>query len=171
MRRQMALVLAGCFTAVACGLNSGCSSDEGELDTIPISGTITCNGEALEAGVSVQFVPTPDESSASAILGKLASGVVQADGSFTLSTYGDGDGAVVGRHRIIILPAASDDLPDEDPDPDDAVPGEEEEDNEDNEDEGIPLPCPTPGDLFVEITAGTSVVNIEMADGGSVTTE
>ena len=35
--------------------------------------------------------------------GKVASGAIQRDGSFRLSTFRAGDGAVAGRHRVIIV--------------------------------------------------------------------
>lgn len=35
--------------------------------------------------------------------GQIASGRIEQDGSFRLSTFGDGDGAVAGRHRAIIV--------------------------------------------------------------------
>ena len=36
--------------------------------------------------------------------GKPASGSVGADGTFKLSTYGDGDGAVIGKHKLNYAP-------------------------------------------------------------------
>jgi hypothetical protein len=35
--------------------------------------------------------------------GHVAAGVVQEDGTFRLSTFRDGDGAVAGRHRVIVV--------------------------------------------------------------------
>jgi hypothetical protein len=35
--------------------------------------------------------------------GHIASGRIEQDGSFRLSTFGDGDGAVAGRHRAIVV--------------------------------------------------------------------
>ena len=35
--------------------------------------------------------------------GQIASGRIEQDGSFRLSTFGDGDGAVAGRHRAIVV--------------------------------------------------------------------
>ena len=169
MRRQVALAMACSFAGLACGAISGCGGGD-EFDVVPISGTVTCNGDPLSAG-HVQFMPSSgaaSEGGGSTIAGKMATAVIQADGSYTLTTYEEGDGAVVGRLRVLILPATTDDEDVENYQDDDE---ENEEDDEDNDDEEIPLPCPMPRDLFVEVTAGTSVVNIEMADGGSVTTQ
>lgn len=35
--------------------------------------------------------------------GKSAMGKVQPDGTFTLSTYAEGDGAITGRHRVRVM--------------------------------------------------------------------
>ena len=35
-------------------------------------------------------------------LGKPAQALIQSDGSFTMSTYGTNDGAVVGKHRVVL---------------------------------------------------------------------
>ncbi len=35
-------------------------------------------------------------------LGKPAQALIQSDGSFTMSTYGKDDGAVVGKHRVVL---------------------------------------------------------------------
>lgn len=175
MRSQFVLVVVCSFAALGCCAISGCGEDGGEFDVVSISGKITCDGKALGAGVGVQFIPVLAEGAIGedgrklSELGKSATAVVQEDGSFTLSTYGDGDGAVVGRHRIVILPA-TDESDEEDPDPDDGGPADNDDEDNENE-EGTPLPCSAPSDLFVEITADTSVVNIEMSNGGKVTTE
>jgi hypothetical protein len=38
--------------------------------------------------------------------GKMATGVIQSDGTYELTTYSSGDGAAVGKHRVFILPPA-----------------------------------------------------------------
>lgn len=35
--------------------------------------------------------------------GRVASGLIQDDGTFRLSTFREGDGAVAGRHRVIVV--------------------------------------------------------------------
>lgn len=79
-------VTSFCILAVAI---SGCGQ-KGQLDTLPVHGTVTMNGKALTTGV-VTFVPER---------GRLATGKIQSNGMFSLSTYSPGDGAVIGKHRV-----------------------------------------------------------------------
>jgi hypothetical protein len=58
----------------------------------PVTGKVLYNGKPLEFG-SVTFQPPRGQS---------ARGKVQSDGSFSLSTYRPGDGAVVGSHKVSI---------------------------------------------------------------------
>jgi hypothetical protein len=58
----------------------------------PVTGKVLFNGRPLEFG-SVVFQPPS---------GQPAQGEIQADGSFTLSTYRANDGAVVGPHKVRI---------------------------------------------------------------------
>ncbi len=48
--------------------------------------------------------PVQVEGTKNSVLGKPATGVVQDDGSFVLSTYGNNDGAVVGKHQVMFSP-------------------------------------------------------------------
>lgn len=84
IRRWMAL-LAAVGLAAAVG---GCGSDR--LDVAPAKGKVTYKGKALEFG-SVLFQPDK---------GPPARGQIQSDGTFTLGTYGDRDGAVIGKHKV-----------------------------------------------------------------------
>lgn len=58
----------------------------------PVSGTVTYDGEPLRFGV-VMFQPSQ---------GQLAQADIESDGSFTLSTFKPGDGAIVGEHRVSV---------------------------------------------------------------------
>jgi hypothetical protein len=69
----------------------GCSSS-GELTTAPVSGKVTYNGKPVPNG-TVMFVPDQ---------GPAATGEIAKDGSYRLTTYNDGDGAVLGNHKISI---------------------------------------------------------------------
>lgn len=70
---------------------SGCSGSGG-LETAPVKGNVTYNGKPLTYG-RVSFRPEA---------GSPATGEIQSDGSFTLSTYHNGDGAIVGKHLVLI---------------------------------------------------------------------
>jgi hypothetical protein len=76
-------MLASLFSAAG-----GCGSNR--LPVAPAEGKIIHQGQPLAFG-SVMFQPTK---------GPPARGVIQPDGSFRLSTYGDNDGAVIGSHRV-----------------------------------------------------------------------
>lgn len=89
-----ALWLAG---AVAAALIAGCSKSPYEL--APVEGRVTIDGAPMPIG-KVMFAPTAKEGNLNP--GKPAFGAIQPDGSFKLSTYDDGDGAVVGVHWVTI---------------------------------------------------------------------
>ena len=69
----------------------GCSSS-GDRPTAPVKGTVSYKGKTLTAG-TVMFVPDS---------GPAATGEIQPDGSYELSTYGTNDGAVLGSHKVTI---------------------------------------------------------------------
>ena len=61
--------------------------------TFPVKGKVTYRGKPLTQG-SVTFEPDG--------AGKEANGPIQPDGTFILTTYKPGDGAVAGLHRVAI---------------------------------------------------------------------
>jgi hypothetical protein len=77
---------AGAVLALA-----GCGSDQ--LKTAIVRGTVTYNGKPVPNG-TISFIPTS---------GPSATGEIQPDGSYTLTTYRKGDGAVLGRHTVVIV--------------------------------------------------------------------
>ncbi len=88
------------FAVVGCSL-AGCGSGLKEFPTAETGGTLACQGKPV-ANVMVFFEPLAEGESA--VVGKPAMGITDAVGSFQLSTYGDGDGAVVGKHRVRVAP-------------------------------------------------------------------
>jgi hypothetical protein len=74
-------------TAVAC-LLTGCGS--GQMDVTYVSGKVTYQDQPLTAAV-IHFVPES---------GPAASGKLDEDGKYELTTYSPGDGAVVGNHKV-----------------------------------------------------------------------
>ncbi|UUO07851.1 hypothetical protein M4951_05940 [Blastopirellula sp. J2-11] len=78
-------------------LAAGCSKSEFEVTGV--EGVCVCNGTPIQAGW-IQFSPIAVD--AKKMPGKSAIGEIQEDGTFRLSTYAKGDGAVVGKHRIRI---------------------------------------------------------------------
>jgi hypothetical protein len=73
------------------GCGSSATSTEGL--TVPVKGKITYKGKPLTSG-TVVFEPED--------AGREAHGKIQPDGTFELSTYGHGDGAVRGPNRVAV---------------------------------------------------------------------
>lgn len=71
----------------------------------PVRGTVTLDGHPLSTG-RVSFEPVAAAGSAQG--GRPAFGAIQPDGTFVLSTYGDGDGAIVGEHRVTLFGRSTD---------------------------------------------------------------
>lgn len=73
--------------AVGCG--------DGRPTRVPVSGKVLIDGQPLTYG-AVRFNPTE---------GRVATGAIGPDGTFTLGTYELGDGVAVGTHAVTILAA------------------------------------------------------------------
>jgi len=72
----------------------GCSGDSDELPTGEVYGKVTYQGKTLPSG-SVTFIPDGP--------GKAAAGEIQADGTYVLTTYSQGDGSTIGSHKVMII--------------------------------------------------------------------
>ena len=66
----------------------------GGLGTVPVSGTVTVDGNPME-GVIIQFLP--DDPS-----GMAASGTTDGSGAFKLTTEINGDGALPGSYKVTV---------------------------------------------------------------------
>ncbi len=64
--------------------------------TSPVKGRVTFQGKPVTKG-TITFEPEG--------AGKEASGEIQADGTFVLTTYKKDDGAVLGNHRVSVANA------------------------------------------------------------------
>ena len=71
---------------------AGCGRPAYQLETSPVHGKVTLDGQPLPSGYVV--IPTAH--------GRMASGKIQPDGTFVLSTYDEGDGAQVGTHPVVV---------------------------------------------------------------------
>lgn len=74
---------------------AGCGG--GAFEVVPAGGSVQFNGAPVSAG-SITMVPV---AAAGAEPGKPAKAELRSDGTFELSTYGQFDGAIPGRHRVI----------------------------------------------------------------------
>lgn len=87
--RHAGIVLVAALLLVGCG-----SSDKGN-----VTGTVTAAGQPVTGG-SVSFAPV----AGSVASGRVATGAVRSDGTFSLSTDTDNDGALIGRHEVVYTP-------------------------------------------------------------------
>lgn len=83
-------LLWACVALAGASLLAGCG---GKHEVVPVEGKVTYNGTPLRFG-SVAFQPE---------IGPRASGDIQPDGTFRLSTYGQFDGAIPGKHRVSVV--------------------------------------------------------------------
>ena len=84
-----AVAAAILFVATICA--TGCG--DGFPERVKISGTVMIDGKPLERGF-IQVIPEKDRS---------ASAEIGPDGKFTLSTFDDKDGCVLGTHKVVIV--------------------------------------------------------------------
>ncbi|TWT51805.1 hypothetical protein KOR42_32780 [Thalassoglobus neptunius] len=84
--------------AVTLTLVVGCGKADWQADTYPARGTLTINGEN-PVGALVELHPTGE---ATDVRNSLPWGLVEEDGTFTLSTYEMGDGAPPGQYSVTI---------------------------------------------------------------------
>jgi hypothetical protein len=87
------LVIAGCVGTSNEPMFSG--------KTIPVKGTVTYKGKPLKRGV-VRFEPDA---------GREAEGTIGPDGTFTLTTFQPGDGAIPGAHRVAVFTPKKKEIP------------------------------------------------------------
>ena len=95
----MHIKLYDCFTPVRLSvilctavLLCGCSQ-RGEATAI-VRGKVTYNGKPVPNG-TVNFIPTRGATT--------ATGEIHPDGSYALTTYKPGDGAVLGTHKVVVV--------------------------------------------------------------------
>jgi hypothetical protein len=83
------------FAVLSILLLSGCGGSN-KKEVAPVIGSVTLDGKPFTQLASVNFVPEGS--------GKMATGILKPDGTFTLKTYVEGDGAVIGKHSVSITP-------------------------------------------------------------------
>lgn len=87
---MLGYVVLFCLPLMGCGP----SSPEGSRPTAPVAVTVTYNGEAVE-GATVTMISQDGEPIA-------AYGRTDAGGVAQMKTYVEGDGAVLGNHKVLI---------------------------------------------------------------------
>jgi hypothetical protein len=84
-RRRLA-----CLAAAAL-LLSGCGDDRPK--TALVRGTVTYRNKPVPNGTII-FIPAD---------GTAATGTIGRDGSYTLTTFRQGDGAILGTHKVVVM--------------------------------------------------------------------
>ncbi len=103
MNLQAGWIRGVCLAALT-ALLTGCSG--GDFAVAPVKGKVLHQGKAV-AGGSVTLHPIKVAEGSNESKGKPASGQVNADGTFLLSTYGTDDGAVIGTHAVSFFPVVA----------------------------------------------------------------
>jgi hypothetical protein len=85
--------LAAILTGLGLVWAVGCGDDTGLGRRYPVSGMVTYKGKPVEKGL-ISFRPTHPE-------GRAAGGAI-ADGSYSLETAGNNDGALTGTYQVTI---------------------------------------------------------------------
>lgn len=90
-----------CLLAVLSLPWAGCGGDAEQYKTVPVSGVVTCKGVPV-ANATVNFTPLAEAGRVEGRPGRLALGKTDKDGRFTLTTYENDDGAIVGKHTVTV---------------------------------------------------------------------
>ncbi len=80
-------------------LLAGCGSGLEKFPLTMVTGTVTCEGQAVPDAI-VFFEPVRSSEKDSPQIGKQGFALTDAQGKFTVSTYGQNDGAVVATHIV-----------------------------------------------------------------------
>lgn len=94
------IAAVGWISALCCCCCVGCRNSTHQLETAPVSGKVVLDGKVLDQGTIVFISPR----------GRTSTGEIGADGTFTLSTYVEGDGAIVGENRVAVFVGTSSEL-------------------------------------------------------------
>ena len=78
---------------------AGCRDGVEQKPVAPAAGTITCEGEPV---VNASILFNPISEGKSAIVGRQAYANSDVNGEFVLTTYGNEDGAVIGKHSVVV---------------------------------------------------------------------
>ena len=94
MDQGLRRVLAIFHSTALAGLVVGCGSGEDpHPPTVPVQGKVTYQGQPVTKG-TITFQPPG---------GRPSVGEIQPDGTYSLSTYGQKDGAILGPHQVMIV--------------------------------------------------------------------
>ena len=83
---------------LVCSLG-GCSSDPNMPKLGKVSGKVTYKGKPLDAG-RVVFTPATGKGGET---GQDATGEIDSDGTYEMTTFNTGDGAILGQHIVTVV--------------------------------------------------------------------
>jgi hypothetical protein len=86
-----------CVALGLVSLLSGCGGKNSDQKIAPVRGKVTYKGKPVPAG-TIKFEPEGP--------GPSATGEIQRDGTYVLTTHKEGDGAVLGPHKVTITAPA-----------------------------------------------------------------
>jgi len=121
------------------GVAVGCG---GNASVAKVTGKVNYNGQPVTGG-TLMFLPVPHEGSVEG--GEPGVAAVETTGTFTVSTNGKQDGALIGKHRVVYTP----------PGPPPKPPG-------DTTVEKLPFDNLTPMAAEVEVKPGTNELDIQL---------
>lgn len=85
--------------SIALAMVSGCNSHDPDRPKLgKVSGKVTYKGQPVTKG-SVTFTPASGKGGET---GQVASGQIEPDGSYELTTFNTGDGAILGQHIVTV---------------------------------------------------------------------
>jgi hypothetical protein len=99
MIHRLSLAIVTSVYAIGCG-GSGAVGDN-QVRVVPVSGKLYLDGDP-HGPATLSLMPTGGEGAGSGTDRPQVGGAVKADGSFTLSTYADGDGAAPGEYQVTL---------------------------------------------------------------------
>ena len=94
IRMRLTLV-AGLGLVLSLG---GCSGDPNMPKLGKVHGTVKYNGKLLDAG-HIVFTPATGKGGAT---GQVATGEINSDGTYDMTTFNTGDGAILGQHIVTV---------------------------------------------------------------------
>jgi hypothetical protein len=80
-------------------LNSGCTRDANMPKLGKVRGTVSYQGKPLDGG-RIVFTPVAGKGGET---GQNATGVIESDGTYEMTTFSTGDGAILGQHIVTVV--------------------------------------------------------------------
>ncbi len=143
-----------CVLAAVVVLGCAKGGDPNRPQTYPATGTVTYNGQPVSEATVLLISTTSG--------GRGASGMTDASGNFTLTTFEAGDGALPGSYKVRITKTIVEDAPAEPGEP--TAPGEEP--NMGTQKDLIPAKYKDPNEsgLTADVKEGPNTFTFELKD-------